>query len=412
MTPGTDVGSATSLESFVASAFDGFAGDSGSGSEVETPQQTDDSDAPGAQPVEPDADASAIPSDSEGASDDGDDADDASLDPNAPLDDSPTTDADDGESLVASAIPFAYRVNGEERTFDDLKVIPGKGAVITDDALPKLQQRLSERDALYETSQQQYQKYQQLESLTAFKTVGPDGTEQILTGAPALEAQRVTMARTEAILNTVAEVFDNPNLFRSLLMLDDKGNVVADPNALATLTTRAENAAMKAERSVQLQFRQHQLPSSQTPAAQTPNVEAVAPSVVENTAKQLGVTSLTPEDKTFLASMLPRFVRPATHQDLALSPSLKLGEPVVDTAFGELLQRQATVQATTAKTVQTASAVSKENAARLAAAKAGKTVVQQHTRNAPRRAEPKVDQRAKDADDAWTMMQNLAAGRF
>ena len=411
MTPGTDVGSATSLESFVASAFDGFAGDSGS-SDDGAPSTTDDQASPGAQPVETDTAADVGPSDSEGDATDTDDSEhETPADPNAPLDSS-TTAADDSESLVAAAVPFSYRVNGQERTFDDLKVIPGKGAVITDDALPKLQQRLSERDTLYENSQQQYQKYQQLESLTAYKTVGADGKEQVLTGAPAIEAQRVTMARTEAILNTIAEVFDNPNLFRSLLMVNEQNQVVADPNALSNLTTRAENAAMKAERGVQQQF-QHQPVVPQSPqASQTPDVQAVAPTVVENTAKQLGVSSLTSDDKTFLAEMLPRFVRPATHQDVALSPSLKLGEPVVDSAFGDLLQRQATLQTNSAKTVQAASTVSKENAARLAAAKVGKTVVQSHTRNAPTRPAPKVDQRAKDADDAWTMMENLAAGRF
>lgn len=411
MDSGTDVGSAVSLEDFASSAFEGpWAAGQSEGSD-DAPSASADQDAPGTQPVEQTPSADAGHADSEGDdADTSDPVEGAPVDPDAP--DNSTTDADDYETLVAQATPLSYRANGKDYTFDDVKVIPGKGAIIASEALPQLQQRLSEREALFENSQQQYQKYQQLENLTAYKTVGADGKEQILTGAPALEAQRVTMVRTEAILNTIAEVFDNPNLFRSLLMVNERYEVVADPNALSNLTTRAENAAMKAERTVQQQFQHQSVPTQPQQGSQTPDITAVAPAVIENTAKQLGVSSLTPDDKTFLASMLPRFVRPATNQDVALSPSLKIGEPVVDSAFGELLQRQASQQAATAKTVQAASTVSKENAARLAAAKVGKTVVQSHTRNAPKRPESRVDQRAKDADDAWAMMHNLAAGRF
>lgn len=413
MTADTDSGSsATSLESFVSSAFDGWAAGTEPSDDAAQPT-TDVQEAPGTQPVETDAASGESPSDSDG--DQGETTDlvlDDQGNPIAAPDPGTTDDADDYDALVAQATPLSYRANGKDYTFEDLKVIPGKGAIIADDALPKLQQRLSEREALYENSQQQYQKYQDLERLTSWKTVGADGKEQVLTGAPALEAQRVLQARTEAINTTIAEVFDNLELFRSMLTVDANNQVIPDKHALNYLMTRAENAAIKAERSVQQSFQAQASAAPSPQMSHSPDVQAIAPTVVENTAKQLGLSTLTPEDKTYCASMLPRFIRPATMQDVALSPDLKVGQPVVDAEFGVLLQREAAKHASNAKTVQQASKVSTENAARLAAAQRGKTVVQSHTRNIPHRQQPRVDQRAKDADDAWNMMHGLANGRF
>lgn len=407
MAHGSD-GNAISLEDFVGSALDGQPWQ-GSSSDDDAPSTSTDTETPGAPPVEQPTGTDAT-IDPEGTDEPG--PDDTLVDPNAPPDpDTDTPDVTDYESLVAQAPPLSYRVNGQERSYDDLKVVPG-GAIIAEDALSKLQTRLSERDSLFEKSQQQYQQYQALEQLTAWKTTGQDGKEQILTGSQALEARQMALEKTTAILNTIASVFDDPNLFSSLVtakqLPDGRWIAVPDQAALNSLTTRAENAALKAEGTVRQQF-QHTV--SQASQPQPLNVQAVAPNVVENSAQQLGVT-LSPEDKTFLAGMVPRFVRPATQDDLRETPTLTLGEPVLDAAFGQLLQQQASMRASTAKTVQTATTVSKENAAKLAAAKQGKTVVQSHLRNAPQRQVAAKDQRSQDASDAFAMMQRAASGRF
>lgn len=409
MDTGSGIGSALTLEDFAASALDGAAWQ-GSSSDDDAPPPSTETDAPGAPPVEPTTGASEEPSDPEGADDIGQSESLATDPATVPAPDSSTPD--DYEAMVVAAPPLSYRVNGQERTFDDLKVVAG-GAVIAEDALPKLQQRLSERDSLFEKSQQQYQQYQDLEKLTAWKTTGQDGKEQILTGSHALEARQMALEKTTAILSTIASVFDNPDLFSTLVtakqLPDGRWVAVPDPAALKSLTTQAELAALKAEGQVRQQF-QHTSASQARP--QQVDVQAVAPSVVENSAQQLGVSTLTPEDKTFLAGMVPRFVRPATAEDVRETPTLTVGEPVLDAAFGQLLQQQASMRASTAKTVQAASTVSKENAAKLFAAKHGKTTVQAHLRTTPTRQQPQNNQRAQDADDAFTMMERAASGRF
>lgn len=407
MAHGSD-GNAISLEDFAASALDGQPWQ-GSSSDDDAPPTSTDTETPGAPPVEQTTGTDET-IDPEGTDETG--TDETPVDPNAPpAPDTETTDATDYEALVSQAPALSYRVNGQDRSYDDLKVVTG-GAIIAEDALPKLQTRLAERDSLFEKSQQQYQQYQALEQLTAWTTTGQDGKAQILTGAQGIEAQRVALERSQALLSTIASVFDNPVLFSSIVsaeqLPDGRWRAVADKAALQSLTDRAELAALKAEGTVRQQF-QHTVTQSSQP--QPIDVQAVAPSVVENSAQQLGVT-LSPEDKTFLAGMVPRFVRPATQEDVRQTPTLTVGEPVLDAAFGQLIQQQASMRASTAKTVQNATTVSKENAAKLAAAKQGKTVVQQHLRTAPQRREPAVDQRAQDSSDAFAMMQRAASGRF
>lgn len=411
MAQGSD-GNAISLEDFVGSALDGQPWQGSSGDDDAPPTSTTN-DAPGAPPVEQstETDETHDPEGTDETEEIG--AEDAPIDPNAPPAlDSSSPDEIDYQALVKAAPSLTYRVNGQERTFDGLKVVE-HGALIANDSLPALQQRLSERDSLFEKSQQQYKQYQALEHLTAWKTTGQDGKEQILTGSHALEARQMALEKTTAILNTIASVFDNPEVFASIVtakqLPDGRWIAVPDQAALRSLTTQAELAALKAEGSVRQQF-QHTTVSTSQP--QPIDVQSVAPSVVENSAQQLGVNTLTPEDKTFLAGMVPRFVRPATQEDLRDTPTLTLGEPVLDAAFGQLIQQQASMRASTAKTVQNATTVSKENAAKLAAAKQGKTVVQSHLRTNAQRREPAKDQRAQDSSDAFAMMQRAAAGRF
>lgn len=406
MAQGSD-GNAISLEDFVGSALDGQPWQSSSGDDDAPPISTEP-ETPGAPPVEPPTDADETP-DPEGTDETG--TDETPVDPNALAPDSDTPDATDYEALVSQAPALSYRVNGQDRSYDDLKVVTG-GAIIAEDALPKLQTRLAERDSLFEKSQQQNKQYQALEQLTAWKTTGQDGKEQILTGSHALEARQMALEKTTAILNTIASVFDNPDLFASIVTAKQlpNGNWIAVPDqvALKALTTQAELAALKAEGTVRQQF-QHTV--SQASQPQQIDVAAMAPSVVETSSQQLGVT-LSPEDKTFLVGMVPRFVRPATQEDLRETPTLTLGELVLDAAFGQLIQQQASLRASTAKTVQNATRVSTENAAKLAAAKQGKTVVQSHLRTTPQHREPAVDQRAQDSSDAFAMMQRAASGRF
>lgn len=404
--PGPD-SSAVSLESFVASALGEIEFDAGHSDSDDGAQSTSQDVAPGAPPVEQTAGADPTLPGSEG---DEADQDDATPDPLASPD-SVVQAVPLEEDPLAGIAPFTYTVNGQARTFDDIQVIPGKGGVISDAALSKLQQRFSERDTLFEKSQQQYKQYTDLERLTAWKTPGPNGTEQIITGAAAMQARDLAFEKANAVLNTIAQAFDNPELFRSLIAVDQQGNIIPDPRAIEFLTTKAQLSAANAERSVSQRYQgllSHQPQLSQ----QAPDIQAAAPGLVQHFSQQMGVTLSAP-DSAELAEILPSLTRPATEKDVASNPMLTLGETCVDPKFFVLIQRYAAQQASTAKTVQQASTVSKENAAKLAAANAGKTQVKAHLRTPPSsRPQPQIDQRAKDASDAWAIMEQAANGRF
>src|ERR1700734_1235024 len=111
-----------SLEDFVGSALDGQPWQ-GSSSDDDATSTSTESETPGAPPVELPTEADET-IDPEGTDETGDAQ--SLADPNAPpaLDAEPP-DATDYEALVSQAPALSYRVNGQERSYDDLKVVTG-----------------------------------------------------------------------------------------------------------------------------------------------------------------------------------------------------------------------------------------------------------------------------------------------
>lgn len=400
---GPNTGSAMSIEDFAGSVFDHDFTERDSGGTVETPPETPGADAAGTPPAVP---AGSTDEDQNGQGESATEtpvvgAPDATVDADTPPDDDPFKDA----------TPFTYTVNGQAKTFDELRILPGHGAVIAPDAFPKLAQRLAERDNLYERSQTQYQQYQALEKLTAWNVTGADGKAETLTGAAALIARATDHAETKAALDTILDAFKNPARFAELVdaTVDAAGNVIFSPHkgALENLMTRSDLAESRAREQIQKLYATVQQTAPQE-RDQPIDVAAHAETIVSGLVSQAGMTGLTPADTKYLAMVLPRYVRPVTKEDIAANPALAGERLVVDDSFSAIMQDRQELRSTTAKTVESVASVTKENAARLAAA----------ARGAPAKIAPVVrkvvnpdTERAEASHSLFDMMERGVAGR-
>jgi hypothetical protein len=397
-------GSATSLNDFLADAFPGAMEDSGL---EETPTDVASADAGGAPPPEPAAqsDGSQPQAEGENVADPAKTADvaagapDNTAQPNTP-------DLD-----LAKAVPLTYSVDKQARTFDDIKVIPGVGGVISADALPKLQQRLSERDALYERAQHSYQREQAFDALTRFEVRGADGKTTVLSGREGIEAQRVAHAQTTAALQTLGAALTDPRVFASLVTLDDTGNLALNRDALEHVMTRSENAEMRATQSVRAGL-QSAYEAASAPPQDTPETFVQqAPVFAEHYAKEYGQNLLDDEDKAFLAGQLRGYLRPATVEDVQANPQLQVGQVVIDPAYEALAIRMAELKKSSASAATTATQAAQENERRLAGVIPGRARPTAPA-NGQRPPAPPPVAKQTNADDAFAMQERLLSGRW
>ena len=332
------------------------------------------------------------------------------------------TPAVDDDPLAGSE-PATYTVNGQTRTFDGLTKLGDKGAIVSAEAYPKLIQRLSERDNLYERQQSAYQRTvaleNQLNELTKWTVKGQNGqADRVLTGAEAVEEQRVIMARTLESLRVFSSALTDPDTFASLVTVvpDQAGNpqIAIDQTALRYLQTAAENAAIKGESRVraamaQLRSALTAAPSrSDAPASSGTVDAAVASQTVDHFASDMGVTNLTDADKKSLAASLPRYVRPATNEERAqLGPDVRT---VVDGSFRELVEHFSKLRTEAAASAKSSATAARENERRLAAAAVGgkKQPAKKPASSASRQSD---SSRSSDGSKAWDLHMNLIGGR-
>lgn len=371
------------------------------------PEPDDEDDAAGAPPAEPLADP---------APENADPSDPATPGtPSTPSDPAAETDPSDDERPETQ--PFTYTVNGKTRVFGEnadpelaVNIIPGHGAIIPEAALGQLQQRLAERDNLYERQQQQYQQVQDLERVTAWQRQGANGQPETLTGRQAEEAKRVDLARALVRADTLEQILSDPIQLASLLTLQNN-QVAHDPLAVENLRNRIALVQMQAEQAARTHFNTTLPAHSAQAAPQQIDWQQIGPLVVDQEAQVAGVTGLNPDDKAFLAALAPRFVRDATLQDAQANPTVQVGQRVIDGAFRDLIKQQSQRSAKAVTTSDAASKATLENKKRLEAAAMGKTIVKTHTRAVPGRQPaptPQDDSRAKAA----RLLENLSNGRW
>lgn len=322
------------------------------GSLTDTP--TDDT----TQPVAA-ADAGTNPADApnDGAGDDGT-TDGAEA---TPASETPA-DAGSQESAdpLAELQPLTFAVGNETVTVEGIHVSPD-GAIVDLEAIPKIQQEFSRARTLESANRDLYQRQQDIERVTSWKTRDAQGQEQTLTGIPAVEAMRTTLASAGAALQTLtAALKGDPADLVGVVTDPQTGQpkLVWDPKAIEYLTTRSalaeQQAAIQARAFVQ-QIAQSARVEQQD--AQVP--QQLWASVETNWLKDF--PQLTVEDKQALGQKFQRYIRPANDQEVA-GGQFKRGERVVDPDFYGELKYLAGLRDTLVKTNQTSQAAGKFNA--------------------------------------------------
>ena len=382
-------------------------GDFGAGDESGESPTTEQPDAAGASPAERPAQPDDPPAAPEGV-ETTERADAPSADADALAPDAPSPDEDDP---LAAATPFTYTVNGESRPFDGIKVLGAAGAVVTPEALTLLERRLGERDSLFEQNRAQFEKTAELERLSEWHTTDERGNPQVLQGREALEALRVTTGILAASLDTLKSIFADPATAAQYVTVDPQtGGIVWDSRALAQLAKDAENQEFRTSVAIRQHMASVTSPrqsaaSRQTGQAPTVDFAAAAPSVIQQAAGAQAAT-LTEKDTAFLASVMPKYVRPVTADEARANPMLRVGSPIVDAEFTQVVQERAALRAEVAKTVTATSAAANENARKLAAAALGKPAQRPAAPPSTRPPTPAASQ-----DDAWDLMERSYAVR-
>lgn len=262
--------------------------------------------------------------------------------------------------------PFTYTVNGETRTMPHAYRVPGEGVMIEEQAVPQFQLMASRAESLEKANHELYEQSKRFEQLTQWNTTDANGHPQTLTGLDALQALQVEYARTDVAKNTLIDAIRDPAQLLGLLQSDGNGGVVINPQALEMLVIRSENAEMKAVHQIQQRF---QGLSKQPIAPPAMDIPASAPAIVAHYASQLKAVALTADDRTFLTSILPRFIRTAEQADVQANPAIRLGQQVVDVSFEQQVAHLQSLRANTTSVVKTAGDAAKFNAGQKAGTK-------------------------------------------
>lgn len=307
------------------------------------------------------------------------------------------------EEAFAQAAPLTFMVDGKPQTFDAIKVFPGEGALIREADLPRLQTELANATHYLAQSRELVRQLQDVERVSEWTQKGPDGRDTILTGAAAIQAQRLSHADTLAELTTLKQALSDPATLTALIAgVDENGYVVLNQRELANLGKDARILSTDLRTALASRFTS----ATVSPQAQqsAPDLSTQAPAVVNAYAAKLGVQGLTPEDVSTLAALVPRYVRAATQADRQLDPSLKVGEPVVDISFEAQVKHLGKVRsdalASQTKAVATGETAGKHNAAMNRA----RQPVKQVTKPVPTPATP---EKKPGKAEAWdTVLQN------
>lgn len=233
--------------------------------------------------------------------------------------DGAATPADTGEPEVVP-IPFKYQVDGQEVAFDGIEEIPGEGALVSLDALPRLRDRLQMADRLAP----QVQQYQQ--TLNRFQTVGGfERMEQLEANAAVLQAVGAKFLEIlaedgpkteEGYAAALAELATDPR--SRALMLRELDVLTRDAELKARGTFKGQLAGVEQ--------------AGQQEAARGGAIKGAVGEMASAVAKNFGV-QLLPEDVAEAEQVFGQFAesiyRPATAQEAA-SLRIPVGSPIID----------------------------------------------------------------------------------
>jgi len=241
--------------------------------------------------------------------------------------------------------PLTYTVNGQVKPFDGGFIVPGHGAIITNDALPRLQDRLQQADRLVEQNQNLYRQTQEYQKRG---------------GLPAFEKLTISNASLDASATLLLRAVTDENTLIAL---------ATDPVARQQLIKELELTGRDAQQKASAAFRE----AVEREAAQGTTAEQTQ-TAIHNAVGQLAqqLPGLTADDVAAVRSHAGRMhtaiVRPATPAE-AREANVPVGAPIIDLALlHSLLSDRHTLRQSVAQTAQQRQTDALENAARAAAA--------------------------------------------
>jgi len=268
--------------------------------------------------------------------------------PDAPAPDAPKEPTP--AELLATQQPLTYVVDGATRTFDGAFVIPGRGAIIPNEVLPRLQDRLNQADRLVAQNESLYQTAQEYQKLG-----GRDGITEMMT-------QRALLDKVGALLiNTL----NNPDVLMRL---------ATDPREREQLLRDVNLTAREAQYTAQNEFRE-QFARDATAHQTVIDQQQVAHTAINNAVALLAtqhVPGMTPEDiaavRTNALAVANAIVHPANPEEARIAGvqpgEMVINSPVILQWLTERHQMRQALQAS----AQAQAKLQAENAARLAAA--------------------------------------------
>lgn len=276
---------------------------------------------PDEEPTAPSAAVPPVDADEPDApdTDDTPDADDpeAQVVPDAPetLESGDSTTVDDPfTSLVKAGQPLTYTSAGQQRTFDGIVEIAGKGAVVPLDALPKL------RDVLQRSEHDRAEAKRLYEQTQEFERLG--GPQKLLE----LEQEKASLDAAGALL---VALLDSPEDLASLLYRKEDGSYGINEQRRRFLIKEMQVSAKEATFAARDRIQQTQV-ERETERAQVTQRQQV----LETAIAQLGA-NLTPEERaealTFFGGFTDALYRKATIDDVQAHPGqFTVGQTILD----------------------------------------------------------------------------------
>jgi len=241
--------------------------------------------------------------------------------------------------------PLSYTVDGQAKEFEGGYIIPGHGAIITNDALPKLQDRLQQADRLVAQNQALYRETQDFAKLG-----GRAGFEKLQAEKAMLDASGYLLLRAITDENTLVTLATDP---------------VARQQLLKEIQLTAREAVYNATNAFRQSAERENAAGQQAFRTQTAIHNAVGYLAQE-------FEGLTAEDvdavRSHAARMHAAIVRPAT-PDEAREANVQPGMPVIDLPMLQaLLKDRHTLRSSVIEAAKRSQTDALENAARRAAA--------------------------------------------
>lgn len=339
---------------------------SGALSEMSSEGAFSDSSDPGTSASQPSGSESAVPSGAQpqatgdaGTSPTGPAPTGASAAATDPLAPSPAA-ADPATDPFAGTEPFTF---GDGKTLDGVFRVPGEGLLVPEDKVHVVTALAERADSLDRAWQESAQRNDVYERLSAWHTTDAQGNETVVNGLEGLMTMRVQMGTLAAAYDTLASVFTDPAQFAALVTVNPEGQIVPNKAELANLLTRSDLAESRATQAI----REHLSKiATVAPPAQdaAPDYAKVAPQLITQAAKTAGVDAktLTDKDTAFLAQQFPRYIRTVTEQDRRGNPALKVGGPIVDETFTQLVKDRVEMRLEQKKSSEAAEKAGKFNA--------------------------------------------------